>query len=52
VAEGRVDVRVEGCLIVPDETALPEPDVMGLEPGRHPATALLADLRPPRARPS
>jgi len=45
VAARRVAVRVEGCLIVPDVTALPEPDVMvltpGLVPGEHPTTALL-----------
>lgn len=45
VAEGRYLIRVEGCLVVPDVTSLPEPDVMVLapsqDPGRHPTSALL-----------
>jgi Uma2 family endonuclease len=45
-AEARgYEVRVEGCLVVPDRTSLPEPDLMAVpaptEPRRHPTTALL-----------
>jgi Uma2 family endonuclease len=39
------EVRVEGCLIVPDRTSLPEPDLMVTgphnDPRHHPTTALL-----------
>lgn len=41
----RFEVRVEGCLIVPDITSLPEPDVMVIAPclpiTEHPASARL-----------
>ena len=44
-AAGGYEVRVEGCLVVPDRTSLPEPDLMavpaGGDPLRHPTTALL-----------
>jgi Uma2 family endonuclease len=42
---GGYEIRVEACLVVPDHTSLPEPDLMavagGGDPLRHPATALL-----------
>lgn len=42
---GSHDVRIEGCIRVPDRTSLPEPDVAvvrsGGDPRRHPTTALL-----------
>jgi Uma2 family endonuclease len=42
---GDYEVRVEGCLLVPDRTSLPEPDLMVLsepsDPRRHPETASL-----------
>jgi Uma2 family endonuclease len=42
---GGYEVRVETCLVVPDRTSLPEPDVAvvtaGGDPLRHPTTALL-----------
>jgi Uma2 family endonuclease len=44
-AAGGYEVRVEGCLVVPDRTSLPEPDLMAVaaptDPQRHPTTALL-----------
>jgi Uma2 family endonuclease len=46
VAAARGTIRVVGCLMVPETTSLPEPDLMVLAPGqppdRHPTTALLA----------
>lgn len=45
VAAGRYDVLIEGALIVPDRTSLPEPDIMVVEVSddlRHPTTAHLA----------
>jgi len=45
VAGGRYDLRVEGPLVVPDRTSLPEPDIAVVErdgpAGHHPTTALL-----------
>jgi Uma2 family endonuclease len=42
---GGYEVRVEGCLVVPDRTSLPEPDLMAVpapeDPRRHPTTAFL-----------
>jgi Uma2 family endonuclease len=42
---GGYEVRVAGCLVVPDRTSLPEPDLMAVAPGgdphRHPDTASL-----------
>jgi hypothetical protein len=44
-AGGDYEVRVEGCLVVPDRTSLPEPDLMAVampeDPRRHPTTAFL-----------
>lgn len=41
----RYELRIEGALVVPDRTSLPEPDLMVLpavqDPARHPTTALL-----------
>lgn len=45
IAAGDYDVHVEGCLVVPDRTSLPEPDLMvvptAADPRHHPDTALL-----------
>lgn len=42
---GRFEVQIEGALVVPDRTSLPEPDLMVVsadrDPKRHPTTALL-----------